>query len=515
MNVLLNSAHQRKILKKWQPFLESGEPIKSGETKRVLAQIFENTYNQAIASSKLGLLGEADPWQGVQRDKIIGQEPVGPKGSAGVLRGKTGYEGPGGDSNFYTTNIVLPMLRRVFPDLIANELVSVQPLNGPIGFALAFRPVYNKDGYVGYPKKTDPNDKEIGYYPVDAGYTGISSDISGTSRAFPGDEMSTSDENDAWNAYLGEDRFNGFLGMGQDTTAAEYASLADGTYPTVSFGFITEAVRAKTRKLGAQWSPELAEDLQATQGLDVEQEMINLLSYEIGAEIDRQIITEMVKAAITGKSFSTWDPSQADANDQMGRLATLLTHITIEANNISIKTKRGAANFAVTSPKICSLLQQLSYQKFISMSNSNAIPSVPVSGVGAIQKQGLINDGNQLLIRDAYSRGQYVLLGYKGAQKGDSGIIYCPYIPVQLTKASRPDTFTPTVGARTRYGILNNPWDAKNFYTMITIKGIDTEYSLTGSGRYFVGDTSDKNGPIPHMEPGKPTGEEPGWPKDE
>ncbi len=513
MNVLLNSAHQRKILKKWQPFLESGEPIKSSETKRVLAQIFENTYNQAIASSKLGLLGEAEgPWQGVARDNIIGKEPVAPGKSAGVLRGKTGYDGPGADSNFYTTNIVLPMLRRVFPDLIANELVSVQPLNGPIGFALAYRPVYNKDGYVGYPKKTDANDKEIGYYPVDAGYTGISADTSISSSRDP----SRTDADEAWDAYLGkgDDRWNGFLGAGQDTTAAEYASLADGTYPTVSFGFITEAVRAKSRKLGAQWSPELAEDLQATQGLDVEQEMINLLSYEIGAEIDRQIVTEMVKAAITGGSYSAWDPSQADANDQMGRLATLLTHITIEANNIAIKTKRGAANFAITSPKICSLLQQLSYQKFISMSNSNAIPSVPVSGVGAIQKQGLINDGNQLLIRDAYSRGQYVLLGYKGAQKGDSGIIYCPYIPVQLTKASRPDTFTPTVGARTRYGILNNPWDAKNFYTMITIKGIDTEYSLTASGRYFVGETTDKNGPIPHMEPGKPTGGDPTFPEE-
>ena len=488
MNLLLNSAHQRKMLKKWQPFLEAGTPIKDSETKAALAQIFENTYNQSIAESRLGLLGEAGPNKGIGRNDILGADPISNKDggtSDGVMKGKLGYGGPGDQANFYTTNIVLPMLRRVFPDLLANELVSVQPLNGPIGFALAYRPVYGNNGWAGVGKNKSMTGKEIGFYPVDASYTGISGEaVSGVVRAGEEDD-GTVTQDAAWKAYLGEDMYAGFLGQGQETAAAEYASLADGTMPEVTFGFISEAVRAKTRKMGAHWSPELAEDVQATQGLDVEQEMVNLLSYEIGAEIDRQIVTEMVRAAITGNQMTKWSAAAADGLDQMGRLATLLTQITVEANNIAIRTKRGAANFVITSPTVCALLQQLSRDKFVSMNNSGNIPSVPMSGVGAIQKQGLINDGSQLLIRDAWAKGQYILLGYKGPQKGDSGIIYCPYIPVQLTKGVRPDTFTPTIGARTRYGMLNNPWDAKNFYNMITLD-LDGTYSLTDNKRKFV-----------------------------
>ena len=178
-------------------------------------------------------------------------------------------------------------------------------------------------------------------------------------------------------------------------------------------------------------------------GLDVEAEMINIISYELGAEIDRQILTEMVRAAITGGSVSVWSPAMADGLDQMGRLSTLLTQITIEANQIALKTRRGNANFVVTSPRVCALLEQLSLNKFVSIQNSKNIPSVPDSGVGAITKAGMINDGQQLLVRDAYAPGEYVLMGYKGSHPADSGIVYCPYIPVQLSKVLNPDTLTP------------------------------------------------------------------------
>ncbi len=485
MNVLLTGAHQRKLLKKWAPILEAGERIESTETKAVLAQVLENTMNRSIMSSRTGLLGEAvatNTKGATSRDSILGKEPV-PGG--GFMKGAPGYTGPGQDANFYTTNIVLPMLRRVFPDLIANELVSVQPLNGPTGLALAYRPVYNKNGWVGDGR--DPMGEEIGYYPVDAGYTGISAD-------YTKDVEAESEEDKAWKAYLGENKQ--FMGTGRDVRDAEFASMVDGTYPTVTFGFITEQVKAQTRKLGAHWSPELAEDLQATQGMDVNQEMVNLLSYELGAEIDRQIITEMVKAAITGGMITHWDPSRADGNDQMQRLATLFTKITIEANNIAIRTKRGAANFVVTSPKICSLLQQMTVNKFVSMSTGGSIPGVPNTGVGAIQKEGLINDGKQLLVRDAYSRGDYILLGYKGAQKGDSGVIYCPYIPIQLSEDLYPGTFTKMIGARTRYGVLNHPWDSKNFYTMITVENIYREFAGVTGERTFIDEATD----VVHMK---------------
>ena len=250
-------------------------------------------------------------------------------------------------------------------------------------------------------------------------------------------------------------------------------------------------VEAKTRKIGGRWSPELAEDMQAVHGIDVENEMVNILSYEIGAEIDRQILVEMVKAAITGGSKSTWMPSQADGNDQMGRLATLLTLITIEANNIALKTRRGAGNFVVASPRVCALLEQLGMNKYVATSSSKKIPSVPYSGVGALQKQGLINDGNQLLVRDAQSLADYVLIGYKGSHPGDSGIIYCPYIPVQMQKTIDPDTLTPVVGCRTRYGLMNSVWDARRYYHFISVKGLFQPYNLMTTDRYFLGTNTD------------------------
>jgi hypothetical protein len=192
----------------------------------------------------------------------------------------------------------------------------------------------------------------------------------------------------------------------------------------------------------------------------------------------------MVKAAITGGSVSTWSPSTADGLDQMGRLATILTKITVEANRIAVKTRRGNANFVIASPTVTALLEQMTMNKFVSFSGGKAVPSVPYSGAGALQKQGLINDGQQLLVRDAYAKGNFVLLGYKGQHPGDSGIIYCPYIPIQLLKLVRPDTGTPQVLSRTRYGMMNTPWDAANYYHFMKV-GLDASYTWV-SPRTFI-----------------------------
>lgn len=130
--------------------------------------------------------------------------------------------------------------------------------------------------------------------------------------------------------------------------------------------------------------------------------------------------------------------------------------------------------------------------KFTSFKNTDAIPTVPDTGVGALAKVGLINDDQQLLVRDSYAStgaNDYILMGYKGKQAGDSGIIYCPYIPLQLSKVLQPGTFTPSVGARTRYGIMSNPWDAKNFYHFMKVSGTYDSYNWSGS-RHFIAEPS-------------------------
>lgn len=489
-NSYIADPHQRKLLKKWAPILDYGKKIVNESTKVALAQVLENTrnyyrmkgmLNEAATANRAGIRGYTE-------NGVIGQSPVDANGnSAGVLKGDRSvpYANPDGAyGDYYLPNVVMPMLRRIMPDLIANDLVGVQPLNGPVGYALAYRPVYGQNGQVGVGDLT--SNAEIGFNPTDTRWTGKSL----TSDPV---DMSLTANADAWKAYAGTNP--NWNGVGQDVGTAEYANLTD-TYPTVSFGLVKSAVEAKTRKLAAHWSPELAEDMQAMHGIDVEKEMVNTLTYEVGAEIDRQIITEMVKAAITGGSIATWSPVSADGLDQMGRLATLLTQVTVEANNIAIRTRRGNANFVVTTPRICALLQQLSMNKFTSFKTTDAMPTVPDSGVGALAKVGLINDDQQLLVRDSYaSTGamDYILMGYKGKQPGDSGIIYMPYIPLQLSKVIQPGSFTPSVGARTRYGLMSSPWDAKNYYTFMKITDMNAGYSFSSTERVFLAPTSPIN----------------------
>ena len=480
MSSLLTNASQRKLLRKWGPILESGTPIQSETTKMVLAQILENTREFYKRQSMLNEAG------------IVAGDPNGPVGAQeftkgnGAMRGTAHYpyvDGQYGD--YYLPNVVMPMLRRIMPDLIANELVSVQPLNGPVGYALAYRPVYGANGGLGKDGQYSAG-KEIGYAPTDTRFTGVSAT----------NEASAVVSGNYWTAYAGLDN-GAWAGDGATLgPGSEYANVwgqdyggQNANYPMTSFGLVKSMVEAKTRKLAAMWSPELAEDMQAMHGIDVEREMINTLTYEVGAEIDRQIITEMVKAAIVGKSVSDWNPTSADGLDQMGRLATLLTQITIEAQNIAVRTRRGNANFVVTTPRVCALLQQLSMNKFVNLKPNAEMPSVPDTGVGALTKIGLINDGQQLLVRDSYASvgdAQYVLMGYKGKGPGDSGIIYCPYVPLQLSKVLQPGAFVPSIGARTRYGIMANPYDAKNYYHFMRITGLADTYAWNTDRRFIA-----------------------------
>lgn len=517
-----NSEYQKKLLKRWAPILEKGAAIDSVEQKLVLAQVLENTRKEF---TKKGLFTEAAPTAvGNTIDNRPGAAYNQPVAGNGVMTA----------NDYILPNVVMPMLRRIFPTLMAHELVGVQAMTGPTGLVMALRAVAANPERVGLPQgyefgygergrtnqsvftgegnpyldstesakaqgiqnafyKNDPAMTDIGAFLN--GPTGLAGHGVPTGRGegyAQGGQVKTYVGADGKTYEYVEGRGGYATGYAPDGTFdPTFGHWRNNTYPQATIKFEKRIVAAETRKLGSEWTPEDAEDLEAQQGLDLETEMTNLISYQIGAEIDQQIKESMLFAA--WKESKVLDVSKLDGLDQMGRIAAMLTFVTREANEISIKTRRGAGNFVLASTTVCSCLQQLGTSKLVS--DGKTMPSVPASAIGAMTKEGLINDGRQLLVRDTNTFGSYALVGYKGTHAGDAGIIYCPYIPVTLYKAIKPENGLSVIGARTRYGLVDNPYDAENYYSLIKFMGFDKGYTLGNGERTFFGDVKAESAP--------------------
>ena len=502
-----NSDYQKKLLKRWAPILEKGTPIDSVEKKLIVAQCLENTRKEFC---KKGLFTEAAPTAVGNTVELRDNVPAyqNPVAGNGVLTA----------NDYILPNVVMPMLRRIFPTLMAHELVGVQAMTGPTGLVMALRAVGANAERVGLPKNYEFGYGERGRMNQSR-FTGDyakpvieGSDESALQNKLFSKDPSLDDDigaflNGQYGSYSGRGvptgagegyatgggYANGWAPEGSDQTGyaprqgtldPTFGHWRNNTYPQATLSFVKRFVVAETRKLGSEWTPEDAEDLEAMQGIDLETELTNVISYQLGAEIDQQIKESMLFAA--WKDSKKIDVSKLDGLDQMGRIAAMLTFVTREANEIAIKTRRGAGNFVLASTTVCSCLQQLGTSKLVS--DGKTMPSVPASAIGAMTKEGLINDGRQLLVRDTNTFGSYALVGYKGTQAGDAGIIYCPYIPVTLYKAIKPENGLSVIGARTRYGLVDNPYDAENFYSLIKFTGFDAQYSLGDGKRTFFGD---------------------------
>lgn len=462
-----NSVYQKKLLQKWGAILESGSNrIGSVQGKLTVAQLLENTHRDFV---KHGFFTEATNTVNPGLTPQAGAYDI----SQGVL----------GKGDYVLPNVVMPMLRRIFPNLIAHELVSVQPLDRPTGIAIAMR-ITGPNG-AGFNGEDHSKNYEYGYERT----------VSTTGRKLSGTKFAerfapaagSTDPNPVANYDQGRGvRASEGEGFGTQPFGAMKEPGVPDRYPMAGINFIKTPVEAKTRKLGTEWSVEFAEDLEAMHGIDIETEMVNSMSAAIGSEIDQEIVDLMLEAGAQDGSFLTWDVAAADGLDQMGRAATLLTTITKAANDIAITTRMGAGNFVVASNNVCSAIQQLGSQKLVT--DGKTMPSVPASAVGALAKEGLINEGRQLLVRNTYAPVDYALVGYKGTAVGSSGIVYCPYIPITLVKTVDPWTFNNRIGVRTRYGVLNNPFDAKNFYRLIKVDLTKSYEGIGGGTKYFFGD---------------------------
>jgi len=345
-----------------------------------------------------------------------------------IGRGNSGYATSG---DFH--QIAIPMVRRTFPELIAHQIVGVQPMTGPVGlaFALRFRAgqTYNSSSNV-----------ELGYNTVDQGYTG---DAGG---ATTGVGLVTS---------AGEIRGSNVtgdigLGVGSGTAISE-----------VNLTIEKAQVEAKTRKLRSRWSLEVAQDLKAMHGLDLEEEMMDILAYEITAEIDREIVNKMNTVAVS----SSWDydsPTDADGRWQSEKYRTLYNMIIRKAQRIAVLTRRGAGNFVVCSPNVCAALESLSSFVVWPVENDTNVLVAGVSKMGSL-------DGRISVYRDTFAASDYATVGYKGPSEYDAGIIYLPYIQLLVSKTVFEQSFHPTIGLMSRYALHEHIFGSNLYYQKIGV----------------------------------------------
>lgn len=395
--------------KKWGKLLEG---IDNDKVKRATAIMLENQFNDCVS-----------------RGEMISE--------SGDINTTMGLSTGSSRASQYATSgdfhkIALPMVRRTFPELIAHDIVGVQPLTAPIGlaFALRFRAgqTYNS-----------ASNTELGYNTIDSSYSGT---------------MATS----------AAERLGSYTPGGSNsnpvTTAPGLGIGAGDSIKEVQFTLEKKQVEAKSRKLRSRWSLEVAQDLKAMHGLNIEEEMMDILAYEITAEIDREIITS-VRTAAAGNANSatlTWTSSaHFDGRWEAEKYRNLYNRIVRDAGKIAISTRRGPGNFIVADPTVAAALEGTSSFTIAPVKGNIDTAKMGVSFIGTM-------DGRFKLYRDTFATQNEYLIGYKGSSAYDAGVIYLPYVQLQAAKATFEDSFAPTIGLMSRYAVMDSMWGASNFY---------------------------------------------------
>lgn len=492
-NAYIDEARASVLMEKWAPVLDySSSNVKAIEDDHT-------RLNTAI------LLENQESWCLEENYGTGGNTAGGNTGAfgAGSNVGNTG--GNVGNTDSYAAGdarlpkILIPMIRRTFPELITNEIVGVQPMSGPVGLAFALRYRYEQeslgadgiDGHASGANNTQSGvtgggagGKEVGYNYLDSRFTGRESTQLTGENAGGQEVFAMSDEDKGVAALL--DNYE-----------------LTGNIPQMVVSFEKTAVEAGTRRLAARWSVELEQDLKNMNGIDIDTELTNAMSYEIQAEIDREMIMRMIQTAINGGSgvgYSSWTPASADGRWMAERNRDLYAKIIVEANRIAVRNRRGAANFLVATPKVCAILEMLPEFQWMSVQGNVNTQPVGIARVGNLggrfnvyrdtrtEAQGPgVNKNGDILGVTSPSRAtevNYVLLGYKGPEFYDTGIVYCPYIPVMVQRTIGPNDFAPRVGLLTRYGVVDNIFGAHLYYHLIMVNGI-------GAGDSFARSSSD------------------------
>jgi hypothetical protein len=396
--------------------------------------------------------------------------------------------------------VLIPMIRRTFPELITNEIVGVQPMSGPVGLAFALRYRYDDNSLGGYTGNSDGRDPS-GWTANGVGgntWTGTSNTVLSGQTEVGWNNLNTMHTGVSSNSLVGlagvfDPAYNG-VDSGVAALLAQFEM--SGKIPQMTISMEKTSVEAGTRRLAAKWSVELEQDLKNMNGIDIDSEMTNAMSYEIQAEIDREMIMRMVQICLTaggptnkGKGYSFWYAGSADARWIGERNRDLYARIIIEANRIAINNRRGPANFIIATPRVCSILENLPEFKFMQVNGTVNTQPTGIAKVGSVG--GRFNIYRDTRTEAQYQQGQrtaiveYALLGYKGADYYDTGLVYCPYIPVMIQRTIGPNDFAPRVGLLTRYGVVDHIFGSSMFYHLLIVKGLGEAF-VPGAAHVYM-----------------------------
>lgn len=404
-----------QLIKKWGPLLEheTFAPIENTQKKSVTATILENTE---IALKEGSTMSPAS---------LLMETPTNDAGTGGFGSGATATGPVAGYDP-----VLISLVRRAMPNLIAYDIAGVQPMTGPTGLIFAMRSKYNtQDG------------AEAFYNEANTAHSGAGNH---TGSPIPAGDIANTDIFDT--------------GTGMTTSAAEALGSTGDEFAEMAFSIEKVAVEAKSRALKAEYTTELAQDLRAVHGLDAETELSNILSSEILVEINREVIRTIYSNAVTGATATAnagiFD-LDVDANGRWSveKFKGLMFQIEQEANAIAKATRRGKGNIIICSSDVASALQMAGVLDYTPALNSNNLQVDDTGNTFA----GVLNGRFRVYI-DPYAGNNYLVVGYKGSSSFDAGIFYCPYVPLQMVRAVGENSFQPKIGFKTRYGMVSNPF---------------------------------------------------------
>jgi hypothetical protein len=429
---MFNSEH---LQEKWAPILEhkSLPAIQDTYKKAVTAVLLEN-QEKFLREERGVMLSEAAPTMNTGTTSSV----AGFGGSATATGPVAGFD-----------PVLISLIRRSMPKLLAYDLCGVQPMTGPTGLIFAMRSRYGST-------RTGTSNEAF-YNEADSDFSGR--DAAGTVG------FGSADAHSGTNPSALLDGGTYTTGRGMRTDESETLGTGSNAFAEMNFSIEKVTVTAKSRALKAEYSLELAQDLKAVHGLDAETELANILSTEVLAEINREIVRTIYAIAKPGAQNNTANPGVFDLDvDSNGRWSVekfkgLLFQIEREANAIGQQTRRGKGNFIVCSADVASALGMAGVLDYTpALNGNNGLTGVDDTSSTLV---GTLNGRIKVYV-DPYSANisanHFFVMGYKGTSPYDAGLFYCPYVPLQMVRAIGQDTFQPKIGFKTRYGLVANPF---------------------------------------------------------